>query len=73
MIRVKIPRASSTPSSSKRCADIADEYSRGFGHVTTRQNVQLHFVELGGRRRRCAGSTRSASPPARRAATPCAT
>jgi sulfite reductase (ferredoxin) len=27
-------------------ADIADEYSRGIGHVTTRQNVQFHFVKL---------------------------
>jgi sulfite reductase (ferredoxin) len=27
-------------------ADIADEYSRGVGHVTTRQNVQFHFVRL---------------------------
>ena len=27
-------------------ARLADEYSRGFGHVTTRQNLQFHFVQL---------------------------
>ena len=27
-------------------ADIADRYSRGWGHLTTRQNIQFHFVEL---------------------------
>jgi sulfite reductase beta subunit-like hemoprotein len=25
---------------------ISDEYSRGWGHITTRQNVQVHYVEL---------------------------
>ena len=27
-------------------AYVADEYSRGWGHITTRQNVQFHFVQL---------------------------
>ena len=27
-------------------ADVAERYSRGFGHITTRQNIQLHFVKL---------------------------
>src|SRR5207244_12591142 len=27
-------------------ADVAQRYSRGFGHITTRQNVQFHFVKL---------------------------
>src|SRR6266850_5066082 len=25
---------------------LADTYSRGWGHITTRQNIQFHFVEL---------------------------
>jgi sulfite reductase (NADPH) hemoprotein beta-component len=25
---------------------VAERYSRGFGHITTRQNVQLHFLKL---------------------------
>ena len=27
-------------------ASVAERYSRGFGHITTRQNIQLHFVKL---------------------------
>jgi sulfite reductase (NADPH) hemoprotein beta-component len=27
-------------------ADIAERWSRGFGHITTRQNMQFHFVPL---------------------------
>ncbi len=46
MLRVKIPQGVLSAPQVERLADIADEYSRGFGHVTTRQNVQLHFVQL---------------------------
>src|SRR5262249_24349255 len=27
-------------------ADVAEKYSGGFGHITTRQNLQFHFVAL---------------------------
>ena len=27
-------------------ASIGVKYSRGFGHITTRQNIQFHFVKL---------------------------
>ncbi len=27
-------------------ADVAEQYARGFAHVTTRQNVQFHFLQL---------------------------
>jgi len=46
MIRVKIPFGRIGPDQMVALADVADRYSRGFGHVTTRQNVQLHFVKL---------------------------
>src|SRR2546426_9673823 len=46
MIRVKIPYGAMTPEQLDMCAQIADEYSRGWGHITTRQNIQFHFVEL---------------------------
>jgi sulfite reductase beta subunit-like hemoprotein len=46
MIRVKIPQGILTADQLDVLADIADEYSRGFGHITTRQNVQFHFVKL---------------------------
>jgi sulfite reductase (ferredoxin) len=46
MIRVKIPQGVLAASQVERLADIAEEFSRGFGHLTTRQNVQFHFVQL---------------------------
>ena len=46
MVRVKFPGGAITPEQFEVLARIADEYSRGWGHITTRQNVQLHFVEL---------------------------
>jgi sulfite reductase (NADPH) hemoprotein beta-component len=46
MIRIKIPFGQIGAEQLDAIADVADKYSRGFGHVTTRQNVQLHFVKL---------------------------
>lgn len=46
MVRVKAPYGSVTPEQLDTFAYIADEYSRGWGHLTTRQNVQFHFVQL---------------------------
>src|SRR5918997_2769181 len=46
MVRVKIPYGSMTPEQLEMCAHIAEEYSRGWGHITTRQNIQFHFVQL---------------------------
>src|SRR4051812_3549732 len=46
MVRVKVPYGSMTPDQLEMLAHIADEYSRGWGHITTRQNVQFHFVQL---------------------------
>ncbi|HEY3239398.1 MAG TPA: nitrite/sulfite reductase, partial [Acidimicrobiia bacterium] len=46
MVRVKIPYGSLTPEQLDQLGSIATEYSRGWGHITTRQNVQFHFVAL---------------------------
>jgi sulfite reductase beta subunit-like hemoprotein len=46
MLRVKIPQGAVTSEQLDALADVADGYSRGFGHITTRQNVQFHFVKL---------------------------
>ena len=46
MIRVKIPQGVLTAAQLATVADVAERYSRGFGHITTRQNIQLHFVKL---------------------------
>jgi sulfite reductase (NADPH) hemoprotein beta-component len=46
MLRVKIPQGVITSDQLNALADVADRFSRGFGHITTRQNVQFHFVKL---------------------------
>ncbi|HEX4457372.1 MAG TPA: nitrite/sulfite reductase [Polyangia bacterium] len=46
MLRIKVPQGAMSAAQLARVADVTDEFSRGFGHVTTRQNIQLHFVEL---------------------------
>jgi sulfite reductase (NADPH) hemoprotein beta-component len=46
MLRVKIPQGILDGAQLHALADVADTYSRGFGHVTTRQNVQFHFLRL---------------------------
>ena len=46
MLRIKIPQGILTAPQLEAIADVAEQYSRGFGHITTRQNIQLHFVKL---------------------------
>jgi sulfite reductase (NADPH) hemoprotein beta-component len=46
MLRIKIPQGILTGSQLRALADVAARYSRGFCHVTTRQNIQFHFVPL---------------------------
>ena len=46
MLRVKIPQGILDAAQLEALADVADRYSRGFGHISTRQNVQFHFVKL---------------------------
>jgi sulfite reductase beta subunit-like hemoprotein len=46
MVRVKLPAGSITPEQFDVMADLSSEFSRGWGHITTRQNIQFHFVEL---------------------------
>jgi sulfite reductase (ferredoxin) len=46
MVRIKVPWGGLLPDQLDLMADIADRYSRGWGHITTRQNVQFHFVQL---------------------------
>src|SRR5438046_3995063 len=46
MLRVKIPQGILSSEQLDALADVGERYSRGFGHITTRQNVQFHFVKL---------------------------
>ncbi|MEZ5183685.1 MAG: nitrite/sulfite reductase [Acidimicrobiales bacterium] len=46
MLRVRIPYGGVTPEQLDLFGRLAEEYSRGWGHITTRQNIQLHYVPL---------------------------
>jgi sulfite reductase beta subunit-like hemoprotein len=46
MLRIKIPQGILSHQQLEVLARIGDEFSRGFGHVTTRQNLQFHFIQL---------------------------
>lgn len=46
MIRVKIPQGVLGPEQLESIAEVTELYSRSLCHLTTRQNIQLHFVKL---------------------------
>jgi sulfite reductase (ferredoxin) len=46
MIRIKLPFGKVNFKQFLRIADIADEYGSGNLHLTTRQDIQIHFVSL---------------------------
>jgi ferredoxin-nitrite reductase len=47
MLRVKIPGGIVSPAQLRAIGDISNEHGRGEGELTTRQNVQLHYLQLG--------------------------
>lgn len=44
MLRPKLPQGVVSAAQLEALAEVTRRWSRGFGHVSTRQNVQLHFV-----------------------------
>lgn len=46
MIRIKLPYGKVTSKQLKRICDVSDEYSTGRLHITTRQDIQIHYVDL---------------------------
>lgn len=46
MQRVKIPYGGLNAAQMETLADLSEEYSDGIVHITTRQDVQLHFVHI---------------------------
>jgi sulfite reductase beta subunit-like hemoprotein len=46
MIRTKVPGGTMTSAQMRQLARIGDEFGGGKGHLTTRQNMQFHFVPL---------------------------
>ena len=47
MLRVKIPNGVLTPAKLRAIGEVANRYGRGDAELTTRQCVQLHWLELG--------------------------
>jgi sulfite reductase (ferredoxin) len=46
MVRIKVPYGGITPEQLEVVAELAEEYSDGILHITTRQDVQLHYVHI---------------------------
>jgi sulfite reductase (NADPH) hemoprotein beta-component len=46
MLRVAIPYGTLNARQMHMLADIADKYDRGYGHFTTRQNIQYNWIKL---------------------------
>jgi len=46
MLRVAIPYGTLNSTQLRALADVADKYDRGFGHFTTRQNIQYNWIQL---------------------------
>jgi len=46
MLRVAVPYGTLNSTQMHALADIADKYDRGYGHFTTRQNIQYNWIKL---------------------------
>src|SRR5436190_20166288 len=46
MVRIKLPYGKMTLAQWKRIADVSDEFATSNLHLTTRQDIQIHFVSL---------------------------
>ncbi len=46
MIRIKLPYGKVMSNQLRRISEVSDEYSRGRLHITTRQDIQIHYVDL---------------------------
>ncbi len=46
MLRIAIPYGSVNPTQLRKLAWIARTYDKGYGHFTTRTNLQLHWIKL---------------------------
>ena len=46
MLRVAVPYGTMNPTQMRKLADIAETYDKGYGHFTTRQNIQFNWPKL---------------------------
>ncbi|MFA9289846.1 MAG: HEPN domain-containing protein [Solirubrobacteraceae bacterium] len=47
MIRIKLPYGRITANQLRKICDVSDKYSTSNLHLTTRQDIQIHYVKLG--------------------------
>ena len=47
MLRIAIPYGTLNVAQLRRLAEIARKYDKGYGHFTTRTNIQFHWIKLG--------------------------
>jgi len=47
MLRVKVPAGILPPQSFRAIGEIAERFGEGYAELSTRQNIQLHFIKLG--------------------------
>src|SRR3954469_17669316 len=46
MLRIAIPYGTLNSVQMRMLAHVARKYDRGYGHFTTRQNIQFHWIKL---------------------------
>ncbi len=46
MLRIAIPYGSLSSAQMRKLAEVGRRYDRGYGHFTTRQNIQFHWIKL---------------------------
>src|ERR1700681_3217515 len=46
MLRIAIPYGTLSSEQLRKLAHVARKYDRGYGHFTTRQNLQFHWIKL---------------------------
>jgi ferredoxin-nitrite reductase len=46
MLRIKLPAGHLTPAKLRAIGEVSNQYGRGDGELATRQNIQLHWLEL---------------------------
>ena len=46
MVRIKLPYGKVSSHQLRRISKVSDEYSHGRLHITTRQDIQIHYVDL---------------------------
>ncbi|MFV0541762.1 MAG: HEPN domain-containing protein [Aestuariibaculum sp.] len=46
MVRIKLPYGKLKSKQLHRICEVSDEYSRGRLHITTRQDIQIHYVDI---------------------------